>query len=83
VTLATLSQVFFRESRTHTGTTARSGVKGFLRPSGLPRLARLSAVPELVEVDLNPVRCLPDGALVLDMRLRVERRAQAESVTRW
>jgi len=45
--------------------------------------ALLRAVPELVEVDLNPVRCLPDGALVLDMRLRVERRLRAESVTRW
>lgn len=45
--------------------------------------ALLRAVPELVEVDLNPVRCLPDGALVLDMRMRVERRPQAESVTRW
>jgi len=45
--------------------------------------ALLRAVPELVEVDLNPVRCLPDGALVLDMRLRVERRSRAESVTRW
>jgi acyl-CoA synthetase (NDP forming) len=45
--------------------------------------ALLRAVPELVEVDLNPVRCLPDGALVLDMRMRVERRARPEPVTRW
>ena len=45
--------------------------------------ALLRAVPELVEVDLNPVRCLPDGALVLDMRCRVERRPRAESITRW
>ncbi len=45
--------------------------------------ALLRAVPELVEVDLNHVRCLPDGALVLDMRLRVERRSRAEPVTRW
>ncbi len=45
--------------------------------------ALLRAVPELVEVDLNPVRCLPEGALVLDMRMRVERRSRAESVTRW
>jgi acetate---CoA ligase (ADP-forming) len=43
----------------------------------------LRTVPELVEVDLNPVRCLPHGALVLDMRMRVERRVRAESVTRW
>ena len=45
--------------------------------------ALLRSVPELVEVDLNPLRCLPEGALVLDMRLRVERRSRAESVTRW
>jgi acyl-CoA synthetase (NDP forming) len=45
--------------------------------------ALLRAVPELVEVDLNPVRCLPEGALVLDMRMRVERRPRAEAVTRW
>jgi acyl-CoA synthetase (NDP forming) len=45
--------------------------------------ALLRDVPELVEVDLNPVRCLPDGALVLDMRCRVERRSRADSVTRW
>ena len=43
----------------------------------------LRAVPELVEVDLNPVRCLPDGVVVLDMRMRVERRSRPESVTRW
>ena len=45
--------------------------------------ALLRAVPELVEVDLNPVRCLPDGVLVLDMRMRVQRRPHADSVTRW
>lgn len=45
--------------------------------------ALLRAVPELVEVDLNPVRCLPDRALVLDMRMRVERRSRPEAVTRW
>ena len=45
--------------------------------------ALLRAVPELVEADLNPVRSLPDGALVLDMRLRVERRPRTELVTRW
>ncbi len=43
----------------------------------------LRAVPELVEVDLNPVRCLPDRALVLDMRMRLERRQRPEAVTRW
>lgn len=43
----------------------------------------LRAVPELVEVDLNPVRCLPEGAVVLDVRMRLDRKAPAESVTRW
>ena len=45
--------------------------------------ALLRAVPELVEVDLNPLRCLPEGALVLDMRMRVERRSRAETERRW
>jgi hypothetical protein len=56
-----------------------------LREPGVAEVAftPLLAVPELVEADLNPVRCLTDGALVLDMRLRLERRPRAESVTRW
>jgi acyl-CoA synthetase (NDP forming) len=45
--------------------------------------ALLQVVPELVEVDLNPVRCLPHGTLVLDMRMRVERRSRAEWLARW
>lgn len=45
--------------------------------------ALLRAVPELVEVDLNPIRSLPEGAVVLDVRMRLERRPRAESVTRW
>jgi acyl-CoA synthetase (NDP forming) len=45
--------------------------------------ALLRAIPELVEVDLNPVRCLPDGAIVLDTRMRVEGKREAEAVTRW
>jgi acyl-CoA synthetase (NDP forming) len=43
----------------------------------------LRAVPELVEVDLNPVRCLPDDAVVLDVRMRLDDKPLAESVTRW
>ena len=36
------------------------------------RFARLlTDVPELVEADLNPVRVLPTGCLVLDARLRL------------
>jgi acyl-CoA synthetase (NDP forming) len=45
--------------------------------------ALLRALPELVEVDLNPVRCLPSGALVLDMRMRVEQRTPLDAVTQW
>jgi hypothetical protein len=43
----------------------------------------LRNVPELVEADLNPVRCLPEGARVLDMRLRLERRRRPAPVTTW
>jgi acyl-CoA synthetase (NDP forming) len=43
----------------------------------------LRAVPEIAEADLNPVRCMPHGGLVLDMRLRVERRAAPERVKTW
>jgi len=43
----------------------------------------LRAVPELAEADLNPVRCLPSGAIVLDARVRIERQVRAESVTTW
>jgi acyl-CoA synthetase (NDP forming)/RimJ/RimL family protein N-acetyltransferase len=45
--------------------------------------ALLRAVPELVEVDLNPVRSLPEGAVVLDVRMRLEGTSPADSVTRW
>ena len=45
--------------------------------------ALLRDIPELVEVDLNPVRCLPEGAIVLDVRIRLEGRSLAEPVTRW
>jgi hypothetical protein len=34
-------------------------------------------------VDLNPVRCLPDDAVVLDVRMRLYDKPLAESVTRW
>jgi len=43
----------------------------------------LQAVPEIVEADLNPVHAMADGALVLDMRLRVERRPPVPSVRTW
>jgi len=43
----------------------------------------LEEVPELVEADLNPVRCTTTGCLVLDMRLRIERRSPVERVKTW
>ena len=39
--------------------------------------------PEVAEADLNPVRCMPKGAVVLDLRVRVERRRPTERVKTW
>jgi acetate---CoA ligase (ADP-forming) len=41
------------------------------------------AVPEVVEADLNPVRCMTSGCLVLDTRLRIEHRRPTERVKTW
>ena len=41
------------------------------------------AVPEVVEADLNPVRCMTSGCLVLDTRLRIEHRPPADRVKTW
>ncbi len=43
----------------------------------------LSEVPEMVEADLNPVRCTTNGCVVLDMRVRIERRRPAGRVKTW
>jgi acetyltransferase len=43
----------------------------------------LLELPELVEADLNPVRCMTNGCVVLDMRLRIERRRPVERVKTW
>ena len=43
----------------------------------------LSEVPEMVEADLNPVRCTTNGCVVLDMRVRIERRRPARRVKTW
>ena len=43
----------------------------------------LRAVPEIVEADLNPVRCMPHGCLPLDLRLRIEPRRGASRVKTW
>jgi acyl-CoA synthetase (NDP forming)/ribosomal protein S18 acetylase RimI-like enzyme len=40
-------------------------------------------VPDVVEADLNPVRCMTTGCMVLDMRLRIEHRAPIERVKTW
>jgi acetate---CoA ligase (ADP-forming) len=43
----------------------------------------LRELPEVVETDLNPVRCMTDGCVVLDMRLRIEPRRSVEHVQTW
>jgi acyl-CoA synthetase (NDP forming)/GNAT superfamily N-acetyltransferase len=43
----------------------------------------LRELPEVVEADLNPVRCMPNGCVVLDMRLRIEHRRPVERVKTW
>jgi acyl-CoA synthetase (NDP forming) len=49
-----------------------------LRLSGL-----LAQCPELVEIDLNPVRLTADRCVVLEMRMRVERRPPPQRVKTW
>ena len=43
----------------------------------------LREAPEVVEADLNPVRCMTSGCMVLDMRLRLERRRPVQRVKTW
>ena len=43
----------------------------------------LREVPEIVEADLNPVRCMISGCIVLNMRLRIEHRRPVERVMTW
>ncbi|MGZ6636993.1 MAG: acetate--CoA ligase family protein [Solirubrobacteraceae bacterium] len=43
----------------------------------------LAEVPEVVEADLNPVRCTTNGCVVLDMRLRIEPWRQARRAKTW
>ena len=43
----------------------------------------LEEVPELVEADLNSVRCTTTGCVVLDMRLRIEQQPPVERVKTW
>jgi acyl-CoA synthetase (NDP forming)/GNAT superfamily N-acetyltransferase len=43
----------------------------------------LRELPEVVETDLNPVRCMTSGCVVLDMRVRIEHRRPIERVKTW
>jgi acyl-CoA synthetase (NDP forming)/GNAT superfamily N-acetyltransferase len=43
----------------------------------------LRELPEVVETDLNPVRCMTSGCVVLDMRLRIEHQRPVERVKTW
>jgi acyl-CoA synthetase (NDP forming) len=43
----------------------------------------LRTVPEVVEADLNPTRCTATGCVVLDTRVRIERRGPIERVKTW
>jgi acyl-CoA synthetase (NDP forming) len=43
----------------------------------------LREVPEIVEADLNPVRCMTAGCIVLDMRLRIQRRLSSAPIKTW
>ena len=43
----------------------------------------LRELPEVVETDLNPVRCMTSGCVVLDTRMRIERRRPVERVKTW
>jgi acyl-CoA synthetase (NDP forming) len=48
------------------------------------RLARLGEeLPEVAELDLNPVLGLPDGCVVVDARVRVQRREQVARAKTW
>jgi acyl-CoA synthetase (NDP forming)/RimJ/RimL family protein N-acetyltransferase len=43
----------------------------------------LRIVPEIVEADLNPVRCMVEGCMVLDLRLRIQRRLPRQAIKTW
>jgi len=43
----------------------------------------LREAPEVVETDLNSVRCMTSGCVVLDMQLRIEHRRPVERVKTW
>ena len=43
----------------------------------------LGEVPEIVEADLNPIRCTTDTSLVLDTQMRIEPRRPLKRVKTW
>jgi acyl-CoA synthetase (NDP forming) len=43
----------------------------------------LGEVPEMVEADLNPIRCTTHGSVVLDMRIRIERQRPLKRAKTW
>ena len=50
----------------------------------LQRLSQLTQdVPELAELDLNPVLALPDGCIAVDARVRLRTRAEGRSLKSW
>jgi succinyl-CoA synthetase alpha subunit len=72
-----------RRSGTLAGSEPRSDTAAALRELILRFTLLLAQVPEVVEVDLNPVRCMTSGCLVLDMRLRIEHRRPIDRVKTW
>ena len=53
-------------------------------PTSLHRLARLGEdLPELAELDLNPVLARPDGCVAVDARIRVRRPATGRLRKSW
>jgi hypothetical protein len=48
------------------------------------RLARLADdLPEVAELDLNPVLALPDGCVAVDARVRLRARPSSHSLKSW
>jgi acetate---CoA ligase (ADP-forming) len=48
------------------------------------RLSRLAEdLPEIAELDLNPVLALADGCVAVDARVRVQRAAPSLSLKSW
>ncbi len=62
--------------------SAALGRKG-LRELILRFALLLEEVPEVVEADLNPIRCTTDTSLVLDTQMRIEPRHSVKRVKTW